>query len=636
MRKLSHLVWAACLFAGAAHAYWNYDPQNPPYGGPHRKINECAWKLLVITKVREAERPDPVLKQYKLKDDDLRKLLGATVTTPGNWPDDIVTGDAEFTPAGWIIEGGYTADEPEVYMCLRHFYDPTKPEGQRYLTDIPFLGKFREQVRSIWRRDVEVVNPTIDSRAWAFTRADNPWGWQQGLTAMRQALGQGDLTRAKRNRLAATAWRALGESMHLMADLTVAAHTRNDGHPGKLPAGDLRPDPYEEWALAPELQAAYDSIPRSGGWQKLDPFGAMDDEIGGAIAGAGSPTSLFHAVAAYVNRRFLTPDTLNGTDHNGNPIAPANGQLYPSPLLGREVVWDEGAGTYNATFARRGEVAMIKETWQSATWGAWLKKIGTGLSGATLTFGTTHDSAASQARVLGPIAMAANMRLIDWYLPRVQITITSIDASQPDKPLAGKVEHKPYGAWTTPIDITLPKDGILELYVDDRRQDPRDYELTVTKGVLAGKLKGVDLKDAKRIGVEMDMAGIRIASPDYTARGVVMVRVCKPQDQTDMNRPMNVLGGEPIPNVEVTASYTLNGKPATLRARTDKNGNCRYTVPLGVEVKVKAQDQEKPVTCTGDRPKQGVNFGWQGHDPRADEPPPDDNPYLTGEAGFEH
>ena len=45
-------------------------------------------------------------------------------------------GPAEKTVKYWIVDGGYSADVPEVPASLRHFYDPTRPAGERYLTDI--------------------------------------------------------------------------------------------------------------------------------------------------------------------------------------------------------------------------------------------------------------------------------------------------------------------------------------------------------------------------------------------------------------------------------------------------------------------------------------------------------------------
>jgi hypothetical protein len=617
-RASTLLLLGLSLVAGPAPAYQNYDPATKPQGGPHRRINEQAWRLFVLTRIREAESPDKLLSLYQLKDTDYRTLTGPTVTTPGDWPSNLGISDVALTVPLWVAEGGYTADEPEIFACLRHFYDPTAPEGRRYLTDIPWVGRFREWVRSHWREDVELVNPEIDARDLAVGAGNNPYGWAAGLAAMRQCLGPGDASQAQRDAQATAAWRALGETMHLMADMCVPAHVRNDGHPGMLPAGELRPDPYEAWILAPEIDAAVASIPRTGNWQRLDFEAAMDDEIGRAIVGSSTPMALFHAVAGYTNKTFATPDTLTGTDFEGKPVTPINGHVYPAPVLGRELTYDAEAGTYNRDFQRRPTVYMIKATWQSNTWSSLARNLGITLAGGNLTFGTNQDCAMSQAMVLVPIAVAANVRLLDWYLPRFAVTITGIDATKPDKPLTGTVEHQAYGAWERPMEVTLAEDAPIDLYVDDKLQSRRDYELTVARGVLQGSLHGVDLAAAKRIWVVVDLAGLKVASPPYSPQGTVVARVCKPQDQVSMTNPMFVLGGEPIQGVEVVCSFVHQGKAQTLRAKTDKDGSCSFAVPLEVDVVVAAQGGERTVRCTADKPKAAAPFGWQGHDPMLD------------------
>ena len=615
MRTILWLLPLA-LWLQPAAAYWNYDPSTKPSGGPHRKINELAWKLYLTTKVFEAETKDPYLEHYELKDSELRRLTGDTVITPGSWADDLQNGDGTFNVAGWLTEGGYTADEPEIFMCLRHFYDPTKREGQRYLTDIPWIGEFRELVRSTWRNDVETANPTTDARAWALTNAGNRWGWQQGAEALRRALGPGEATQAQRDREIARAWRALGETMHLLADMTVPAHVRNDGHPGNLSFGRLRPDPYEDLILAPDIEAAYRTIPRTGNWSRLDPYAAMDDVAGGAIRGASSPSALFHSIASYTNEHFLSADTICGTSHDGKVVAPVAANTYRSPLLGVDCLWDDGAGTYNKTFQRRPTVYMVKETWQQNSLGSMLANFGLTIAGGKLRFATNKDCVTSQAEVLVPIAITADTRLIDWFIPRFKITITKIDTNQPDHPLTGKIEHKPYGAYATPIEVTLAKDAKIDLYLDGKRQDPRDYQLKVEKGMLSGNLQGIaGLNDARRIWVEMDLGGIKVASLDYAPLGMVYVTVCEEKDKVDEGpqNPFDTLAGKPIPNTTVVCSYVEGGRGKRQTLKTSKRGTVQFSVPLNVEVTISAVGKEKSCVCTADKPNQGVSFGWQGH-----------------------
>ncbi|MBI5831600.1 MAG: carboxypeptidase regulatory-like domain-containing protein [Armatimonadetes bacterium] len=618
MRHSFRLLWPmlALMAVGPVLGYWNLDPKAGISGGAHRAINRCAWDLWVTTQIREASHEDPILRQYRFKETDLRTLVGPTYTNRGNWPDDMSTGDTSLNVPMWVAEGGFTADEPEVSACQRHFYDPTAAEGERYLTDIPWQGQLREYIRSTWRRDVETVNPRIDARALAMGVGEYAYSWRQGPVALRRALSDLPVRKEDRERATAMFWRALGEVMHLMADMTMASHTRNDGHPGALPAGRLRPDPYEEWILGPEVEAAYATIPRTGPLSRLDPEAAMPPEAASAVYGASTPEGLFQAVALYTNQHFVTNDTLSGTDPDGHPVAPVNGHVYPRPTLGRELTWDPEMRIYTAEVKNRGTILMAKRTWQSNSWGNYF--FNARLTGGTYGYETNRDCAVSMAQVLVPIAVAANARLLDWYLPRFAVTITGIGPKTLGQPLKGTVEHTPRGVFNEKILATLPDDQTIDLYLDGRRQDPRAYELRLRKGKLEGKLNDLDVADAKRIWVEVELAGIRITSPDFAPVGTVQVRVCTKDVIGDPRDMMGTLAGKPIPNATVTCSFTEAGKPRRLTQTTDKNGECRFVVPLGVEVTVSAEGSEKRATCTPEKPAQGVTFGWQGHDPRGD------------------
>ncbi|WP_153188292.1 hypothetical protein, partial [Candidatus Oscillochloris fontis] len=79
-------------------------------------------------------------------------LRGMGIVVPGslNVDEEAITLDVP----GWIEHGGFSADEPEAYAALRHFYDPLGlNDGAYHLTDqVP---------------DSPVVNPQIDARTWA-------------------------------------------------------------------------------------------------------------------------------------------------------------------------------------------------------------------------------------------------------------------------------------------------------------------------------------------------------------------------------------------------------------------------------------------------------------------------------------
>ena len=102
----------------------------------------------------------------------------------------------------------------------------------------------------------------ISAKQWAFNDANNPYSWLKALEYYKKAMeipedakitvvpGTGfrdpdipvSSTEQARNVYLGKAFRALGETMHMMADLTQPAHVRNDSHPN----GDL--DPIESTA----------------------------------------------------------------------------------------------------------------------------------------------------------------------------------------------------------------------------------------------------------------------------------------------------------------------------------------------------------------------------------------------------
>jgi len=156
---------------------------------------------------------------------------------------------AEKSPQQWIVHGGYAADVPEVPASLRHFYDPQQPLGIRYLTDISnakIMGSLQKYL---------FANPHIDGVQWALGKAgdisegvqDHKYTWEHGKLWMKMALQTA--SPEKRNEYMAGAWRAVGETLHMIADNGCPPHVRNDAHPSPLFNNNTwlgNPDPYEE------------------------------------------------------------------------------------------------------------------------------------------------------------------------------------------------------------------------------------------------------------------------------------------------------------------------------------------------------------------------------------------------------
>jgi len=403
------------LFAAIARGYDN-DSRGPDgvglhEGGPHRTINELALDSVF------ANMRSPGMGELTEDPDSL--LFGPIIIAPGL--EIVESGKANQPVRWWVIEGGYTADEPELYNSFRHFYDPTNPDTP-YLTDD--LEKLNYAYRALlWTTPAIVAapvlgtnfNPQVNARDWALTgEAKN------GLGANEYSLAKGveyyhlaftAPSYEKQDEYLAKAWRSLGETMHLLADMTCVPHVRNDSHPGRAlyvtgntdpNVGMLKNDPYELYCTESMIRQ-YKDYP-------------VDPVIKAQIDGAPTPAELFYRVALYTNKNFFSSDTISGhyLSTAGNPdgelieVTPANGQQpYPSPKL-QNMRFDEDTGYF---VNPDNNVRMCHISWLSAVgWGD--------ISGMAVTLPCVED----QAKVLVPVAIYANARLAKMFLPRFVIS----------------------------------------------------------------------------------------------------------------------------------------------------------------------------------------------------------------------
>ncbi len=229
----------------------------------------------------------PELKDYSISASD--KILGVGVTVKGGRT--ITEGEMSFTFKDWIKHGGFSADEPEWLMALRHFYDPKSLDGgKKYLTDIP-LG-------------LGIANPEIDIVEWALedqgeitkgTTGANPlfqkYSWMDGKNSIIAAMSEKD--KPIREKLMAHAWRSLGETLHALGDMACPVHVRNDGHP----TGDS--DPYENAiTLATHIPTK--------------PVDYWDQNLIDRVKSKENLRDFFHELAVYTNENFFTNQTVHG------------------------------------------------------------------------------------------------------------------------------------------------------------------------------------------------------------------------------------------------------------------------------------------------------------------------------------
>lgn len=507
--------------AGLALAYGNHDARDWRTGGPHRTINELASDTYI-----EAAADDPLLSRYDFRNAAL-KVQGETIGEPGLFRPGKEERSEPFR--WWVMEGGYSADEPELYASFRHFYDPLKAaQGQpAHLTD--HLDEIGDDLRTMGRIldevglegseeliDALAANPQVDARGWAIDGdagegwGDNAYCWNEGLEAMRRAFESVD--GPEKSREFAHAWRALGETMHLLADMTLPAHVRNDSHPG-LPInwslvtgnrnpglGKMRADAYESYASGGVILDA--------GKHALVPTAQA------AIESSADPLALFHAVALFTNENFFSSDTVSGVmDYRGIPfpVSSANGMPdYPAPKLQADQ-YDPETGEYVTRLDGR-PVCLAHESWLAAA--------GWGEADPMVNF----DCAVSQAGVLIPVAMAGNARLLEWYVPRLELEITEVDTDN-DTVKGVLTHHTEDSAYDAPLTFNTTDGTFSALRLNGMTQNPDDFIFTIADNVLtvtynddvAGNMESLSRGGGNvAVSVVVDVGGIAVSSNEFS------------------------------------------------------------------------------------------------------------------------
>jgi hypothetical protein len=219
---------------------------------------------------------------------------------------------ATKTMPQWIAYGGDWADEPHLYSSVRHFYDPLALWGYAYLTDqFTFHGWYDA--------------PGVDARTWGLDHPGNPFSFREALGYYKAAMevpetwtptGHSlfpyhfklDIDLAPRDAddlrgiYLAMAYRALGEAMHMLGDMTQPAHVRNDSHP--------MDEPIEKALSSANVRHAAD-------------YPIVDERIAPYLKSAGgtlhSPAEIFHEVALFTNRNFYSLDTIYDAVENVIP-----------------------------------------------------------------------------------------------------------------------------------------------------------------------------------------------------------------------------------------------------------------------------------------------------------------------------
>lgn len=395
-------------------------------------------------------------------------------------------GPAKMTPKQWIITGGYSADVPEIPASLRHFYDPTRPTGDRYLTDITnakIMGSLQKY---------GFTNPKIDGLKWALgtpgdksnSAQDHQYTWERGKMWMRLALVETD--KDIKNEYMAQAWRSLGETLHMIADHGCPPHVRNDAHPSPLWGNNNlfgNPDPYEEFM----------DIIRKGNPQALAFFsrGPADQALTQQFRQATKAETVAHDLAVFTNANFVTNETIVGTDYGGIIRVPVtHGEYpYPAPMLDRM--------SYNErdyTYATANGVKQCTDHYYFAK-----------LIPRYCSPYVDINCVKSQAAVLVPNLVEAGANVIRLFIPKLAVEIESVDKGT----LKGRIRHTHDDEYTEEIQysgkVTLEIMNSNFKVVDEKSIEAED-------GIFESRLK---LSKGEKVRAKIEFGGVVVSSDDF-------------------------------------------------------------------------------------------------------------------------
>lgn len=295
---------------------------------------------------------------------------------------------------GWIIGGGYSADEPEGPSALVHFYDPMAGEGQRYLTDQQFVTYVLHYGSSTLS-----ANPEADARDWGLKDLSKDmeiyginfiqeYAYDDAKENLKEALASHE----NDNGFYGKAWRGVGETMHMISDMTIPAHVRNDGHATALRDSD----PYESTTNLQHINKYAGNTPAPLEYRKN-----LDE--------------LMHDVARYTNNNFFSKDTIPGQTTSATKYS------LPDITTMKPV---KGGAQDGYLKDAEGRLAAAPNSWTRKVW-----------DGQAYTIDPIVVDA--QRQVLIPTAVRSSAAVLDRFLPRFDVRM-SYSLEDPDKPDSGR------------------------------------------------------------------------------------------------------------------------------------------------------------------------------------------------------
>jgi len=362
----------------------------------------------------------------------------------------------------WLIDGGFSGDEPETPMAVRHFYDPVNET--RYLTD---------QMGAV------SYDPKMNSISWVLDSNENQYSFYHGKLYFQYALASDN---PERDGYYGCAWRSAGETMHVISDLTVPAHVRNDGHAVTEPL-EAATGVFSVLRYAPGTPA------------RLDYRTAPDSR---------SLRNIMESVAGWTNENFFSSDTIPRADGSQ-----ANGEKgYALPRV-------TGEPDNEGYFFTKYDGQPIK---------AYCRAPSSLLDFGRERFVVSGDAIAAQQQRLIPTAIRASEAVLDAFLPRFTVTVdgvqASADARVPGYVVDAHIEHKATREWPAGSfpDGSVRNGAYIRVYHVSGTSD--DYSVPLSANTPATSLNQISTvvpaQPGDRIVVYFDFGGYIVFSDPYT------------------------------------------------------------------------------------------------------------------------
>jgi len=539
--------------------------------GSHEEINKTA-----ISRFFNAAASNPKFANSPI--DRSKQFLGNETTSATLSTSGFTIKKSSLTFSQWVTHGGFSADEPEVWACVRHFYDPLAVNGVPQLTDHLALHGF--------------VYTTISAKEWAFKAAENPYSWRKAMEYYKMAMEipddaqitvikgvdfrDPDITVSSaaeaRSVYLGKAFRALGETMHMMADITQPSHVRNDSHPA------IDTDPLESTVNKDTVRLVRDS--------------PVLPSIGGAIDSAATMEQMYEKIAIFTNYSFYTDDTVSDA---ASGVKQSNHENpYPHPQFS-ELTLDTKTGVYSKTFNSK-PVPMTQQTLTSY------------LLGPPWTDYTVPAAfAKEQAEVLVPIAIKANTKVINSFFPTFDLTLdvkqnkdasTNGDANYKEYSLGTELKHLSGSdvEWQQQ-NLAIKYTGPAELWGETKGKARKIADLKFKAGVPVNpltvfvgdeKFQKVDkyqINNVDTIYVTINAGGRIINSKKLLVSMPVQLSISPATLTAELNKEYTFTAKTDSPVVKASYTWTLNG--AQTQSTTSNTYKTKFTAAGNYKIGVK-------------------------------------------------